>query len=50
MNCRIKLKPDEIFLANDLLESIDETINPCENFYQFTCGKWIKNAKIQDDG
>ena len=38
------------FLANILLQSMDETVNPCENFYQFACGKWIRNTKIQDDG
>jgi hypothetical protein len=37
-------------LANYLLESINETVEPCENFYEFTCGKWIKNTKIPDDG
>ncbi|CAF1487471.1 unnamed protein product [Adineta ricciae] len=37
--------------AHYLLESIDETIDPCENFYKFACGKWIRNARIpEDDG
>ncbi|CAF3665615.1 unnamed protein product [Rotaria socialis] len=38
--------PECIQAAHALLESIDETVDPCENFYQFSCGKWIKNAKI----
>ena len=32
------------------MESIDETIDPCENFYQFACGTWLTNNRIADDG
>ncbi|CAF1180125.1 unnamed protein product [Adineta steineri] len=35
--------------ANYLIESIDETVEPCEDFYQFVCGTWIKNNRIPDD-
>jgi len=38
------------FLANYLLESIDESIEPCENFFKFACGTWLKNNRIPDDG
>jgi predicted metalloendopeptidase len=38
-----------IFLANYLLESIDESIEPCENFFQFACGTWLRNNRIPDD-
>jgi predicted metalloendopeptidase len=31
------------------LDSIDETINPCEDFYHFACGTWFKNARIPED-
>ncbi|CAF4447755.1 unnamed protein product, partial [Adineta steineri] len=34
---------------NYLLESIDETVDPCEDFFEFTCGTWLKNHKIPDD-
>ncbi len=39
-----------IFLANDILQSIDETVDPCENFFEFACGTWIKKTRIPDDG
>jgi hypothetical protein len=39
-----------IFVANFLIESIDESVDPCQNFYEFTCGTWIKNEKMKEDG
>ncbi|CAF0728323.1 unnamed protein product [Adineta steineri] len=35
--------------ANYLIESLDESAQPCEDFYQFVCGTWIKNNRIPDD-
>ena len=37
-------------LANYLLDSIDETVDPCENFFNFTCGTWLKNNDIPEGG
>lgn len=28
---------------------MDETVDPCDNFYQFACGGWIKTHPIPDD-
>ncbi|CAF4157480.1 unnamed protein product [Rotaria sp. Silwood2] len=36
--------------SNYLLESIDKTANPCDNFFQFDCGTWLKKNQIPDDG
>ncbi len=30
------------------MESIDWTVDPCEDFYGFVCGKWIDNAIIPE--
>ncbi|CAF0983841.1 unnamed protein product [Rotaria sordida] len=35
--------------ANYLLESINETVEQCENLYEFTCGRWLKNTNIPND-
>ncbi|CAF1361307.1 unnamed protein product, partial [Rotaria sp. Silwood1] len=35
--------------ANYLLESIDNSVEPCDNFFQFACGAWLKNHRIPDD-
>lgn len=32
-----------------ILDLIDENINPCDNFYEFACGKFIRNTFIPDD-
>ena len=33
----------------NLLENIEFTANPCEDFYEFSCGKYMKEAIIPDD-
>ncbi|KAI7879826.1 uncharacterized protein EV154DRAFT_524207 [Mucor mucedo] len=38
-----------ITTAKSILADIDLNVDPCSDFYQYTCGSWIKNAVIQED-
>jgi endothelin-converting enzyme/putative endopeptidase len=44
-------KPQEIYLPTPGfdLSSIDATVNPCDDFYKFTCGKYAANHPIPAD-
>ncbi|KAK4879930.1 hypothetical protein RN001_008076 [Aquatica leii] len=36
-------------VSQKLLENLDQTENPCDDFYQFACGGYMKSKKIPDD-
>lgn len=31
-------------------KNMDETVDPCENFYEFTCGSFMRNSQISSNG
>jgi len=37
------------FLAARLLESMDASVDPCEDFFEYACGSWNKVNDIPED-
>lgn len=38
-----------VHAASNMLEQMDQTVEPCHDFYNFSCGQFVKNTVIPDD-
>ncbi|KAJ8918489.1 hypothetical protein NQ315_008186 [Exocentrus adspersus] len=43
------LSPGCIHTASRVLEYMDASVDPCDDFYEFTCGNFLKKTNIPDD-
>ncbi|RUS29055.1 hypothetical protein BC938DRAFT_481118 [Jimgerdemannia flammicorona] len=43
------LAPECIVTASKILQDMDFSVNPCDDFYEYTCGGWINSHIIPDD-
>ncbi|VDM91764.1 unnamed protein product [Litomosoides sigmodontis] len=36
-------------VAHSILKSMNTTTDPCDNFFQYACGRWIQEHPMPDD-
>ena len=40
---------NKLVLASRILEAMDSTVDPCDDFFSYACGEWNRNHIIPDD-
>uniref|UniRef100_A0A6G1S6H5 Membrane metallo-endopeptidase-like 1 n=1 Tax=Aceria tosichella TaxID=561515 RepID=A0A6G1S6H5_9ACAR len=45
----ICLTPGCVKAANEILKNMDNTVDPCDDFYRYSCGNWVDSQVIPED-
>lgn len=48
-NFEVGTSPGYLKAAYYLLSSMNQTVNPCDDFFEYTCGRWISKNPIPSD-
>lgn len=43
------LTPGCVHAASKMLEQMDQSVEPCDDFYNFACGQYVEDTIIPDD-
>ena len=43
------MTPGCVKAASQIIQNMDDSVNPCDDFYQFACGGFIKKTAIPED-
>ena len=43
------MTPGCVKAASQILQNMDNSVDPCDDFYQFACGGFIKKTTIPED-
>ncbi|XP_042146201.1 neprilysin-2-like [Ixodes scapularis] len=46
---KVCLSPGCVNAASTLLQNMNQSVDPCENFYEFACGGWVHRHPIPED-
>lgn len=48
-NGKVCTSPGCINAASSILSKLDSSVDPCDDFYQFSCGQFLENTIIPED-
>lgn len=46
---RVCLTPGCVHAASKMLEQMEQSVEPCDDFYEFACGRYVEDTIIPDD-